>query len=67
MVAGAGELHQAHVALEHDGLGLDRDAAEPEARGELALVHHAFADQGRVLGVMDDERVEIAHRSSRGA
>ena len=33
---------------------------KPEPRGELALVHDAFADQIGVFGVMHDQRVEIA-------
>ena len=41
---------------------------QAEARGEFAFVHHAVADQVGILGVMDDQRVEIAaRRSARGA
>ncbi len=54
------ERDEAHIALEHDGLGRGRHAGEAEPRRELALVHHAFADDVGILGVVDDERVEIA-------
>ena len=60
MVAAFGEGDEPHVALEHDGLGGLRRADQPEARGELALVHHALAGEVRVLGVVHDQRVEIA-------
>ena len=39
-----------------------RNAEQAEARGEFAFVHHAVADQVGVLGVMHDQRVEIAAR-----
>ena len=41
MIAAAGQLDEAHVALEHDGLGLARNAGQAEPRRDLALVHHA--------------------------
>ena len=41
VIAAAGKLDQADVALEHDGLGGRRDAAKPEPGRDLALVHHA--------------------------
>ena len=47
------------VALEHHGLGRLGNADQAEARGVFAFVHHAFADELRVLGVMHDEGVEI--------
>ena len=34
VVARAGEADETQVALEHHGLGLARDAGEPEPRGE---------------------------------
>src|ERR1700730_16713260 len=43
MVAGAGEVHEPDVAIEHDGLRLARDSGKAEARGEFAFVHHALA------------------------
>ena len=67
MVAPAGQAHEAHVALEHDGLGLARDAVQAEPRGQLALVHDAVADEVRVLDVVDDERAEIARIGERAA
>src|SRR5438132_720961 len=56
VVAAPGEPDEADVALQHDRLRLPRDAGKAEAGGELALVHHAFADQVRILGMVDDER-----------
>ena len=50
MVAPARQAREAHVALEHDGLGLARDAVQAEAAREFALVHHAVADE---IGVLD--------------
>ena len=38
-----------------------------EPRGEFAFVHHAFADEVGVFGVMDDERVEVARIGERAA
>ena len=44
------------------------NAHQAEPRRELALVHHALADEVGVLGVVHDQRIEIARvRSSRGA
>ncbi len=43
-----------------------RHPHEAETRGEFALVHHAFADQIGVFGMVHDERVEIA-RIGEGA
>ena len=60
VIAPAGQRHEAHVALQHDRFGGIGNADQAEARGELALVHHAFADQIRVFGVVHDQRVEIA-------
>ena len=60
MVAAAGQAHETHVALEHDGLGLARDAVKAEPRRELALVHHALPDEVRILDMMDDQGAEIA-------
>ena len=39
----------------------------PEPCGELAFVHHAFADQIGVFGVVHDQRVEIAGVGQRAA
>ena len=41
VVAPAGQRGEADVALEHDDLGLLRDAGKPEPGRHLALVHHA--------------------------
>ena len=60
MIAPAGQRHEAHVALQHDRFGGVGNADEAEPCGEFALVHHAFADQVGVLGVVHDQRVEIA-------
>ena len=60
VVTASGQRHQPKVALEHDGLGRLRHADQAEARGELAFVHHAFADEIRILGVMHDQHVEVA-------
>ncbi len=43
------------------------DADEPEPRGEFALVHHAFADQIRVFGVVHDQHVEVVGVDQRAA
>ena len=39
----------------------------PSRDGELALVHHAFAGEVGVLGVMHDQRVEVAGVDQRAA
>ena len=67
VVAPAGEAHEADVALQHHRLGLARDAGQPEPRGELALVHHALADEVGILHMVDDQRVEIAGVGQRAA
>ena len=41
VIAAAGELDEANVALEHDGLGRLRDAGKAQPGRDLALVHHA--------------------------
>jgi hypothetical protein len=40
---------------------------QAEARGELALVHHAFAAQVRIFEVVHDQRAEIARIDQRPA
>ena len=60
MVARAGQVHEPDVAIEHDGFRLARGAGKPEARGEFAFVHDALGGKIAVLGVMDDERIEVA-------
>ncbi len=67
MVAAPGEPDETDVAFQHDRLRRRRDAGKAEAGGELAFVHHAFADQIRILGVVDDERVEVACIGQRAA
>ena len=67
VIAPAGQRDEAHVALQHDGLGGVGNADQAEPRGELALVHHAFADQIGIFGVMHDQRVEIAGVGQRAA
>ena len=67
VVAPAGQRHEPHVALQHDGFGRVGNADQAEPRGELALVHHAFADQVGVFGVVHDQRVEIARIGQRAA
>ena len=59
MIAAAGELGETQVALEHDGLGLARNAGEAKPRRHLALVHHAVLGERRLFQMMDDERAEI--------
>ena len=54
MISRASQFHEPHVTVEHNGFGLARNAGKAETRSELALVHHAFADQVRVFGVVDD-------------
>jgi hypothetical protein len=66
VISRLGQCDEAHIAFEHDGLGCRRDPGEAKTGGEFAFVHHAFADKFRVLGVVDDERVEIT-RISEGA
>ena len=65
MVARLGQRDEAQVALQHDRFGGLRDAEQAEPRRELALVHHAVADEVRVFGVMHDQRVEIARVGQR--
>ena len=67
MIAAFGQRNEAHVALEHDGFGRRGYAHEAEPRGEFAFVHHAFADDVGVLGVMDDEGIEVARIGERAA
>ncbi len=59
MIAAAGEFGEAQIALEHDGLGLARNAWEAQSRRHFALVHHAVLGERRLLKMMDDERTEI--------
>ena len=40
VIASAGQLGEAQVALEHDGLGFARNAGKAEPGRDLALVHH---------------------------
>ena len=67
VIAPAGQRHEAHVALQHDGFGGVGNADQAEPCGEFALVHHAFADQIGIFGVMHDQRVEIAGIGQRPA
>ena len=67
MIAALGQRNEPHVALEHDGLGRGGHAGEPEPRRELAFVHHSLSDDVGILGVMHDERVEIARIGQRAA
>ena len=59
VIAAAGELHQADVALQHDGLGSGGDAAKAEPGGNLTLVHHPVTGKVCVFEVVHDQRVEI--------
>src|SRR5262249_52046905 len=61
MVASAGEVDEADIAIEHDRFGLVRDARKSKTRRQFALIHHAFTGQIGVLGKMNDEAIEIAH------
>ena len=63
----AGQLEQAQVALDHHRLGRRRDAGEAQARGERPLVHHPVLGQRRLLGVLDDQRVEAGGVGQRAA
>ena len=67
VVAAAGQRREADVALDDDDLGFLRDAGKAEARRDLALVHHAGADEVRVGGVVHDERAEVAGIGQRAA
>ena len=65
MIAAAGQRGEAHVALQHHCLGGIGDADQAEPCRELALVHHAFADEVGVFGVVHDQRVEVARIGQR--
>ena len=67
MIASAGQRDEPHVALQHHRFGGLRNAEQAEPRGKFAFVHHAVADQIGILGVMNDQRVEIARVSQRAA
>ena len=67
MIAPARQIDEAEIALEHDGLGRLRHSEQSEPCGEFAFVHHAFADQIGIFGVMHDQRVEIAGIGKRAA
>ena len=56
VIAPAGDLDQAHVALQHDGLGRLVHAGQAQSRRHLAGVHDAALGEVRVLRVVDDER-----------
>ncbi len=60
VVAAARQADEAQVALQWDELGLPRDARKAEAARRLALVHHATADEFRILRLVHDEGAEIA-------
>ena len=66
VIAAAGQRDEAQVALQHDGFGRFRNAVQAEPRRQFAVIHHAFADQVRIFGVMHDQHVEIA-RVGQGA
>ena len=59
MVAGPGDLDEAQIALEHDHLGHRGDPGEAEPGRRLALGHLAGAAETRLLGMLDDELVEL--------
>ena len=65
VITPAGQRCEAHVALQHHGLGGIGDAGEAQPCGELALVHDAFADQIGIFGVMHDECIEIPRIGQR--
>ena len=44
-----------------------RDPGEAQPRGERTLVHHAVLGQGRLLRVLDDQRVEAGGVGQRAA
>ena len=67
VVAGLRQAHEADVALQHHRLGLAGDAEQAEAGGHLALVHHAVADEIRLLHVLHQEDAEIARIGERAA
>ena len=67
MVAAISRREDAEVALQNGGFGELGHAVQAEARRELALVHHAFADEVGILAVLDHERVEHAAVGERAA
>ena len=67
VVAAAGQRGEAEVALEHDDLGLARDAGEAEPGRDLALVHDAGADEVGSAAWCMIERAEIAGIGQRAA
>ncbi len=58
VVAGAGDLHQPEVALDHHHLGGGRDAGKAEPGRGLAFGHMAARGEARLLWMLHDERVE---------
>ena len=67
MIARLREGHEPQVAFEHDRLGRLRNAEQAKACRKLAFVHDAVADQIRILGVVHDQRVEVARVGERAA
>ena len=59
VIAAAGQLGEAQVALEHDGLGFARNAGKAEPSRDLTLVHHPVLCELRLFQMMDDEHAEI--------
>ena len=66
MVPRSRQPHEPHVALEHDGLGLARNAGQAEPASQLALIHHPVADQMGVFAVVNNQRAAVA-RIGQGA
>ena len=55
---------EADIALDHDHLGLVRDAGEAEPGRHFPVVHQAVSGERRIFGILDDaaaERAQIGH------
>ena len=67
VVAPAGLLEQQEVARHHHVLRQTGDPRQAEPGRPLALVHHALAGEGQVLGVLHDRQAEVLGVEQRAA
>ena len=67
VIAPAGMLDQADIALDHHGLGDFGNTFEAETGGDLALGHAAAGGQRKILGMLRDQEIECFGVAQRAA
>src|SRR5215471_5967376 len=58
MVAGAGDLDEPQIPLDHNDFGSRGDRRQTETRGDLALTYLAGTREARLFGMLNDQQVE---------